>query len=370
MAVNRVQRTYGDRKVNIAIDDEPNLGLLPDLWPSMGEYPVYDPFIYYLMTNDHLRNEEFRRVLRRFAPGNVVVDIGTGQDMNWAMEAARAGASRVIAAEVMDASYVAAIRRLQTAPEAGLIELVHTSSFSLQLPQRAKVCVAEVIGSIASAEGILAVIADASKRLLNEGAVVIPKACSTIVGAISLRSLFPKGIAFSCDSLPYLHEVFLQYGRAFDIRLAVANLDPECVISTTVPVEALRFDGEEPLDDCITTQLEMVRSGEIDGLLCWIRLEAGSGARIIDSLIDKTSWIPAYLPLFDTPVSVAQGDRMTVEFHRRTSDDGIHPDYEIQAVLSVNGLSVSGSHISAHHGTTLGSSAVHRDLIDQLDSGC
>ncbi len=369
MSITRARRTYGSDRVHVALENEAGTGLLPELWPSIGEYSVYDAFLYYLMTNDHVRNEEFRRVLRRIVPGSYVLDIGTGQDMMWAMEAARFGARKVIAVEAMEASYAAAASRLQAAPESDLIELFNTSSFALQLSERADVCVAEMIGSIASSEGMLAVMADASKRLLEKHAIIVPRSCNTIIGAVSLRSIFAKGIAFSCDSLPYLDQVFQQYGRAFDIRLSIANLSPECILSTTEPVEILRFDDPEPLDDSSTTRLEILHPGEIDGLLCWIRLQSGSGAPVIDSLLDKTNWLPVYLPLFDAPVPVSRGDLMTVEFSRATSDDGVHPDYETRVAISTTNFIVRGSHLSAHHGTDLGSSAVHRHLISQLDSG-
>lgn len=363
MPITRVPTAYAGGQVTIAVDDLANAASGADLWPAVGEYPLYDAFFYYLMTHDHVRNEAFRTALHAVSPGRNVLDIGTGQDLYWAREAVRGGACHVVAIEAMPKSHEAAAKRLATVPEADRIHLLSGSSFELDLPQRAEVCVAELIGSIASAEGMLAAIADARARLLTDDAVVVPAACRTMVGAMSLRSLYPAGLAFSYLALPYLEEIFQMYGCAFDVRLSLANPDPACVVSTAEPVETLRFDGTEPLDATTSVQLEILRAGEVDGLLCWIRLDAGGGARVLDSLLDKTSWIPGYLPLFQTPVKVREGDMVAVEFRRETSDDGVHPDYAVRAVIATTHGTVSGSCLSAHHGRDLGSTAIHSELL-------
>lgn len=373
MPIKRVPTAYADDQIAIAVDDETDEGPRPGLWPAVGEYPLYDSFLYYLMTNDLIRNDAFKVALQAVAHGRRVLDIGTGQDLYWAREAVRSGASHVIALEAMEKSHAAAAKRLASVPEADRIELIHGSFLELDLPRRAEVCVAEQIGSIASAEGMLAAMAHARAHLLTHDAVVVPAACLTMVGAISLRSLFPAGLAFAYDALPYLQRIFQMYGRAFDVRLSLADPDPGCVVSSTEPVETLRFDGTEPLDATANVQLEIIRDGEVDGLLCWIRLDAGGGARVLDSLTDKTSWIPGYLPLFDIPARVRAGDAVTVKFRRETSDDGVHPDYAVRAVLATADGSVTGSCVSTHHGRDLGLTALHRELLgvtgDQSGNG-
>jgi type I protein arginine methyltransferase len=363
MPITRVPTAYAGGRVTVAVCDQTEVGAGASLWPAVGEYPLYDAFLYYMMTNDLVRNEAFGTALRAVAAGRTVLDIGTGQDLYWAREAVRAGAARVVALEAMAKSHAVAAKQLATVPEADRIELIHGSSYDVELPQRAQVCVAELIGSIASAEGMLAALADARTRLLARDCVVVPAACATMVGAMSLRSLLPDGLAFSHLSVPYLRQIFDTCGRAFDVRLSVANPDPACVVSTTEAVETLRFDGTEQLDATTHVQLQIVRAGQVDGLLCWIRLEAGAGARVVDSLTDKTSWIPGYLPLFDEPVPVCAGDVVEVEFRRETSDDRVHPDYAVRAALTTAAGVVTGGSVSTHHGRDLGLTAIHRELL-------
>jgi hypothetical protein len=49
-----------------------------ELWPSIGDYFVYDELIYQALTGDEARNELYRRALRGLVEDRVVVDLGTG----------------------------------------------------------------------------------------------------------------------------------------------------------------------------------------------------------------------------------------------------------------------------------------------------
>lgn len=297
-----------------------------------------------------------------------MVDIGTGQNLHWALEAARNGASHVAAIEADERSHAVAADKLNGTPEADLIELILGTSYDVTLSRRAQVCVAELIGSIASSEGMLPAMADAHARLLIEDAVVVPVACQTMAAATSIRSLFPGGLGFCRDALPYLHDIFRLSGGPFDVRLAVANPDPGCVLSTAEAVETLRFDRPQPRDAVTEVRLDIQAEGRADGLLCWIRVDAGVGATAFDSLTDKTCWTPVYLPLFDDPVAVNAGDVLAVQFERITGADGIHPDYEIRARMSTAAGTFCGSFRSAYLGGALGSAAVYRELFTPGDT--
>jgi protein arginine N-methyltransferase 1 len=361
--VRRVEHVAGGCAVHIAVDDEPGYGERPDLWPSVGEYPCYDSLVYYLMSHDEVRNAAFRHALLPAVPGQVVLDLGTGSDLKWALEAAGHGARRVFAFEAMADSHAEAAALLASSSSAGSIELRYGESFALSLPEPAGVCVAEIIGSIASSEGMLAAMADARRRLLVPGAVVVPAAASTLAAAVSLRAMFPGGLAFSRDALPYVQQIFGVCGRPFDLRLSVANPPADIAMSTAEAVETFACDGSAPLSATTRTRLTITRTGAIDGLLCWLRLEAGGGAPALDSLRDKTSWTPVYLPLFDDPVQVAPGDVLEVDFERSASDDGIHPDYKVQATLSTGSAVHRASFSSPHHGSALGTALVYRELF-------
>ena len=52
----------------------------PELWPSIGEYGLYDELMYFAMTHDELRNRAYQVAMNRAVKGKTVVDIGTGGD--------------------------------------------------------------------------------------------------------------------------------------------------------------------------------------------------------------------------------------------------------------------------------------------------
>lgn len=63
--LTRVGQAFGGVQIDVAVDRMP--AGRPSLWPSVGEYPVYDPFLYGVMSTDELRNREFRRARQVFA---------------------------------------------------------------------------------------------------------------------------------------------------------------------------------------------------------------------------------------------------------------------------------------------------------------
>ncbi|HEX8242937.1 MAG TPA: amino acid adenylation domain-containing protein, partial [Longimicrobium sp.] len=85
----------GDRRLVAYVVPAPREDV--ELWPSIGEYFVYDDLIYHGLTHDTLRNGRYLRALQRHAPGKVVLDVGTGADAILARLAVEAGARHVYA---------------------------------------------------------------------------------------------------------------------------------------------------------------------------------------------------------------------------------------------------------------------------------
>lgn len=354
--------------VEVRVNLTPGRGQGPDLWPSVGEYPCYDAMLYQLMNLDEVRNNAYRAALMRVARNRRVLDIGTGRDLNWALLAARYGACQVTAVEGMPETAELAVHRLARSPLRGRVELVHAWSTDLSLSPPAEVCVSEIIGSIGGAEGAAAVVADARRRLVTSDAAFIPHRCVTMAGAIALREVFPKR-ALSVDSLPYLDKIFGNFGWPFDIRLGIANVGPEALVTDEGPVETLPFTGALEVAASEETALTVRRSAAIDGVLLWIQLQCAERDAPIDTLRQRTSWIPAYLPAFDEPVPVTAGDRVTVRLTRTLSDDGVHPDYDLDVRIDVAASSVAGGCSSPHHGRDFRSNALYRELFPQENDG-
>ncbi|GAA0538638.1 hypothetical protein GCM10010172_19890 [Paractinoplanes ferrugineus] len=327
------------------------------LFPSMGEYPAYDDRVYDAFDTADDRHRAYRAAVRAAAPGKVVVDIGTGRDALWAVEAAHAGARHVYAIE---ADGRTADRAAEAVIEAGLADRVTVRpglSSDTTLPVRAEVCVSEIVGNIASAEGAIAVLADARARLCTPDCTWIPFRIQTWAAAVDLTG---AELPLAAAARPYVHRIFEATGAPFDLRLCLAGPAAEAIISAAAPVESLVFAAQHhpPTTDHTTVELRIgTATGTVTGLLLWTRVAAESrGGREIDTLTgDTRAWAPVYAPL-PSPLPVTGGARLPVTFTRRPSDDAVHPDYE---------LTVAGTPAwqSPHHGGPFRATPLHRALF-------
>ncbi|MCC9306034.1 class I SAM-dependent methyltransferase [Kitasatospora sp. RB6PN24] len=350
--------------VRVLVDDAPLTPAAPVMWPSMGEYPVYDAGQYRVLTSDENRNARFRAALRHLAGNRTVLDIGTGADVLWARESIAAGARHAIAMEVMDDTCAAASELIAESGLENSITLLKGTSTELTVEPKADVCVAEVIGSVAGAEGAAVVLGDARRRLLNPGGRVVPHRCVTRAAAVSLSAVLGgREPAFGPGAIPLLERIFDWNGAPFDVRLRIRDPDRSAVISTDEPVEVLDFNGDLSSEQEQQVTLTVERPGRVDGVLTWMQMSCLPDEVPLDALRDDTSWASVYFPLFPREVAVEPGDRLQLGFRTTLSDDGLHPDYHLSATLHAGGAALSARFSSLHHGDVLHSHPVYRKLL-------
>lgn len=132
-----------------------------------------DPLEHARMLHDDRRTGDFlAAIARAVRPDDVVLDIGTGSGV-LAVAAARAGARRVYAVEATDIAEVAE-RVFAANGVQDRVTLIPGWSRQIELPERADLLVAEVIGSEPLEEEVLETTLDARRRLLKPGARLIP----------------------------------------------------------------------------------------------------------------------------------------------------------------------------------------------------
>jgi type I protein arginine methyltransferase len=356
----------GHGTVQVLVDPAGDRDGRPALWPSIGEYPCYDAVLYRTMSADDERNQRFRAALRALASGRRVLDIGTGQDLNWAVESVASGAKHVVAMEAMEESFHRAKERLASLGLGDAVTLRHGTSTELTIEPRADVCVAEIIGSLAGAEGAAAVFTDARRRHLTPEGVIVPHRCASRAAAVRLEALFDGDpVAFSADSVGYLEQIFAFNGGPFDVRLRVKHPAPGALASTSERVEILDFNGELRTDQERTVRLEITRPDRVDGVLTWLELWCLPGDQPLDALRTRTSWASIYFPLFDAPVEVRPGDVLELTFRVSLSDDGVHPDYDLTAALHTAAGVVPGGCRSPYRGSALRGNPVYAALFPE-----
>src|SRR5262249_9422846 len=119
-----------------------------ELWPSVGEYGLYDPLLYWAMTNDHRRNRAYKAAIDRAVRGKVVLDLGTGADALLAQLCAEAGASRVYAVEINEEAFDRARRMINRLRLSDRVQVLRGDARSIDLPESVDVIVSELIGMI------------------------------------------------------------------------------------------------------------------------------------------------------------------------------------------------------------------------------
>ncbi|MER0477271.1 class I SAM-dependent methyltransferase [Streptomyces sp. Edi2] len=337
--------------VRVQVDPEPERADRLALWPSVGEYPIYDPHLYSTMTTDEERNKRFRTSLAHLAPGKRILDLGTGQDVVWAREAVAAGARQVVAVEVIPEAFRQAAANLTAYRLEDQVTLLRGESTTLDFAPKADICVAEIVGSLASAEGAAVVLGDAKRRHLVAGGVVVPHRAVTQAAPVCLADLFAKQpLAFSAAALTYLQAIFDWNGRPFDVRLRIENASPDALLSDSAPVEELDFNGDLCARQRTTTRMTITREGRIDGVLTWLQLWCLPDDVPLDALRMKTNWASIYFPLFQTPVPVTPGAELELTFVATPGADGVHPDYQLSGTLhTTDGREHTGTLTSAHH---------------------
>lgn len=309
-----------------------------ELWPSVGEYPVYDAFIYHLMTHDEVRNARYREALAATARSRVVVDIGTGQDLLWARAAVEAGARHVYAIESLDHAAKRAAELSEELGLAGSIDVVTGFSQEVTLPEPADVCVVEMVGSLGSAEGIAQVAQDARDRLLGPGGTVVPTRVVTSVCGVTLPGDLAGDPGFTLDAADYVERIWAFMGAPADVRLSIRGIQPGHVLTAAAPVEDLDLAGGSPARAGeVTASLEVERPGRLDGLLLWTSVWTLPEGKPLETFPTTGSGLPAYVPLFHPGVEVPSGSAVTVRFDRGPGLDGFHPDYRFEATLQFPG---------------------------------
>ena len=343
---------------------------LPELWPSVGEYFVYDELLYHAMTHDEGRNRAYLDAIRRFVPGKVVLDIGTGADAIWARACVDAGAKRVYAIEMLDEAYIRAAELLSRLELTEQIMLIHGDSTRVNLPERVDVCVSELIGTIATSEGVLPILNDA-RRFLKPDGVMIPQRCATKIAAVCLPDSIATHPRFPAAPAHYVEEVFEKLGRPFDLRLCIKGLPRTSIVSDAGTFEDESLMGYTNIEGTSTSRLTITRDSRVHGFLCWLNLYPKDDD-LIDILDGQYSWLPVLLPVFCPGLDLHRGDSIELECSRLAVAGAVTPDYRVSGrVIRTDGSQIPFDYMSRSRESSFRGTAFydvlfrHRDIASE-----
>ena len=279
----------------------------------------YSNTFYWIMLKDAVRMAAYEAAGTdpALCRGKRFLDIGTGARMPLSMMVLQGGAAQVDAIEGNPTTYrrAAAFRESLAASTKDKIRLHCGLSTDVELGQCGDALIHELIGTVASSEGMVHSIADAQERLLVAGAWIIPEQIATILVPVSRPSIRPRSAIASWIATG---ETGLDQGRGVQI---VFNPSKRTWLSST-PVVVEQFNcspGALPMrsqviqNTCHTITLE--RDGWFSGFLLGCHVVTHAGIPAIDALNQLTNWGQLYAQMVERPVRVAKNETIRVEFH-------------------------------------------------------
>ncbi len=268
---------------------------------------------------DKVRNDAFYAALKAvIVPGkSIVADIGAGTGLLGLM-ASKLGAKDVYLFETAGVASVAAkILKANRAKNCHLIPC-HSTEFSDKL--QADVIVSETLGNYAFEEHIIATLADARRRFLRPGGVVIPTRIRQVVAPVITPRIHDELTAWD------------RVGRDLDMSAAKTMSLNNAYVRTLRPAELL--DGgrsAQTWDDVdLTRETKSNRKGEVRwtlkqpatiyGFACWWQAELQPGI-VLATAPDapRTHWEQLYFPLLD-PIAAKPRETIQLSLRSATSE--------------------------------------------------
>jgi hypothetical protein len=179
----------------------PTVTTVADLHAPRAQCERYTDETYARMRDDDVRTRAYRRAIEQHAPGKLCLDIGTGALALLAIIAARAGAEHVFAVEANAEAAASARRTVAAEGLASQITVLDGYSTDVTLPRPVDLLLHEIIGEIASAEGVVAAVRDAGARHLRRGARPGPLSIPARARTLLAPCEFPGRDYF--DALPH-----------------------------------------------------------------------------------------------------------------------------------------------------------------------
>jgi protein arginine N-methyltransferase 1 len=273
---------------------------------------------------DRVRNQAFHDALARvIKPGETIVaDIGAGTGLI-GLIAAKLGAREVYLYEAAEVAGVAA--EVIKANRARNCHLMPCHSTEMQDPPRADVIVSETLGNYALEENIVDTLADARKRHLKDGGVIIPGKISQFVAPVVSDRVHRElavwdGVGFGLDLAP---------ARAMSLNnVYVRRLTPEELLENGRAaqvwddVDLVKGRGANRKGEA---SFKLKSAATIYGFAYWWAAELVPGIMLSTAPnAPQTHWEQLYFPLLE-PISARAGETVMASLRSRSSEEaGTH----------------------------------------------
>lgn len=234
---------------------------------------------HFSMMNDMPRNAAYENAIGAFVKDKIVLEVGAGSGL-LSMMAARAGAKHVYTCEMVPVIARKAQEIIAVNGLSDKITLIPKISYDVQLspeelPEKADVLVTETFDPNLIGEHVLAIVADAKKRLLKPDAVIIPAKASLMGLLVDSNELQEQ------TSVEEICGFDLSAFNEFKVRpgiVVTANNYDFTPLSDVFPIAQYDFMHGDISEKDVRVTIPIKANGTCHGILSWLRLEMGNGS--------------------------------------------------------------------------------------------
>ena len=268
------------------------------------------------MVLDKARVDTYDRAIRStVAPGDVVMDIGTGTGL-LAFMAIDAGASKVYAIErVSKALRWAEILAKQHGYGDRIVFLKRDSRTidSSELPEKADVVISELIGHVAFEEGMVESMFHARDSFLKPSGKMIPQKVQ-LVGALVVEQEIYRNCIDCWGPIGNIDYTPLR-DEAVNACYLTSFSDDDLLSLPSTFLE-VNLSGDYPPILVASKFLRANRRGSANGLALWFNATLAKGVVLSSSPWQPTHWKQCFAPNV-APIDVEPGDSISVSLSMR-----------------------------------------------------
>jgi protein arginine N-methyltransferase 1 len=304
----------------------PGIYELEQLWLPFSEaITSWGEDFHALMLDDQLRMVAYHTaIVETIRPGMVVLDLGTGTGI-LALWALQAGAARVYGLELNTSILEGATRRLSAAGYAARFVPLGGLSYDIELPEPVDLIISEIMGNMGDNEDFIPILADARRRFLKPGGIMLPNRVESYLvptSAEKAHSQLSRGDCMGLEVETSLEEVLERHGIAgrFNSYYDVV-LPRHADLATPRLARSFVLDGTDAAAYELSIAFPVVRPGMFTGFKAYFVASLSRTVALdisgddIENRMTSDSWKHCYLPVVE-PVEVRLGDRIALMFAR------------------------------------------------------